>query len=950
MLTRPPLASPARTLDRAAVLAALQAGATVITPNRRLARALKAAIDQARLAAAQADQAAAVWAAADVLPWSAWLARSFDEARLAQPQADPRDPDLLSPLQQQVLWERVIADSPALPMLRHPDAIAQTAAEAWSLLHEHAAASLLGRGAGPALNEDQDAFRTWAREFARRSRALNAITADELPAWLAAAVDARRWQPAARCVLAGFDRISPAQQRLLDALRAAGVTMDSAPEIDADAPAMPIRVACADGRAQWRTVAAWARARLAADPQARIGIVVPDLGAQRAALVGALTDALAPALRLSPQAQDRALAARPFNLSLGQPLAETPLVASALALLDLLVGPIDIARAGTLLRSPYLAGGDAAQAEWSRRAQLDRRLRDDGRWQVTLDSLRRAAGRIDDDGQPRSDAAPRLAQSLAAIDARLAALRGRRATLPRQPVSAWIALLFDLLHTAGFPGARTLDSVEFQTFTRWREVMASLGTLDALLGAVTLAEVIARLRRAAADTLFQPESDDVPVQVLGMLEAAGLAFDHLWVANLSDDRWPPEPQPNPLLPLALQRAWQQPAAAAELSLARAQRQMAGWAAASGELVYSHPLLDGDRPLAPSPLIRAVPAGDPDAPLLLPVAQRLQRGVPLQPLDDALAPPVVHDALQRGGTGVFADQSACAFRGFATHRLHATPLAAPAPGLDALSRGIVLHLTLQAFWQGLDSQRALRALDDAALHARVATAADHALDELARDHPDLLGPRLRALEHERLLRAVHAWIDVEDQRPPFSVLTVEAGREVVIGGLRVALRPDRVDRLDDGSLVVIDYKTGQCTRASWLDERPDAPQLPLYATAFARDGERVGAIAFAQLRPGETRAIAVAASDAAFADARPVADDEVLIAQPGWAGLMADWSALLERLAADFCAGVATVAPKSNKSCEFCALPLLCRIGERSSLSARLAHADTAAQAAEATDE
>ena len=936
-------------LDRTAVVAALQAGASVVTPNRRLARALKAAFDRAQLAAARSDQTPTVWAAADVLPWSAWLARSFDDARLAQPQAGERTPDLLSPLQQQVLWERVIADSPALPLLRHPDAIAQTAADAWALLHEHAAMSLLGRGAGPALNDDQDAFRAWAREFGRRSRALNAITADELPAWLAAAVEEARWKPATRCVLAGFDRIAPAQQRLLDALRAAGVTVETAPDADADAAAAPIRVASADSRAQWRMAAAWARARLAADPQARIGIVVPDLGAHRTALVGALTDALAPALRLAPQAQDRAQAA-PFNLSLGQPLAETPLVAGALALLDLLVGPIDIARAGTLLRSPYLAGGDATQAEWSRRAQLDRRLRDDGRWQVTLDALRRAAGRIDDAGQPRPDAAPRLAQSLAAIDARLAALRGRRATLPRQPVSAWIALLFDLLHTAGFPGGRTLDSVEFQTFTRWRELMASLGTLDALLGAVTLADVIARLRRAAADTLFQPESDDVPVQVLGVLEASGLAFDHLWVANLSDDRWPPEPQPNPLLPLALQRAWLLPSAAPELSLARAQRQMAGWAATRGELVYSHPLLDGDRPLAPSPLIRALPAGDPNAPLLPPVALRLQRGLSLQPLDDAVAPPVVGDALQRGGAGVFGDQSACAFRAFAVHRLHAAPLAAPAPGLDASSRGILLHLTLQAFWQGLDSQRALRALDDATLHARVLAAADHALDELAIDHPDRLGPRLRALERERLLRAVHAWIDVEDERPPFSVLTVEAGREVVVGGLRVTLRTDRVDRLQDGSLVVIDYKTGQCTRASWLDERPDAPQLPLYATAFARDGERIGAIAFAQLRPGETRAIAVAASDAAFADARQVADDEVMIAQPGWAGLMADWSAVLERLAADFRAGVAAVAPKSDRSCEFCALPLLCRIGERRSLSARLARADRSGQAGETADE
>ncbi|MCU0951318.1 MAG: PD-(D/E)XK nuclease family protein [Burkholderiaceae bacterium] len=918
----------------AALRDALRAGATVITPNRRLARALKSAFDRAQLAAVEAGAAPTVWPAADVLPWSAWLMRCAEDVRLRQPQPDRIDPDVLAPLQQQTLWERVIADSAALPMLRHPDAIAQTAAEAWRLLHEQGAfGALLGAAADPH-NEDQQAFRGWAREFARRCRTLNAITPDELPAWLVSALDGGRWQPPAPCVLAGFDRIAPVQQRVIDALRAAGTTVDVMTLADPAAIAAPRRLACADGRAQWRAAAEWARARLQADPQARIGIVVPDLGAQREAIVVALTDALAPALRLAPKAS----AARPFNLSLGRPLAETPLVTTALALLDLVAGALDIARTGALLRSPYLAGGDAHEAEWSRRARLDRRLRDDGHWQLTLPSLRRAAGRLDAEGAPHADAAPRLAQALDAIDARLTSLRGRRATLPRLLPSAWAAQLFDLLHAAGFPGARALDSVEFQTLTRWRELMASLGTLDAIVGTVTLADIVARLRRAAADTLFQPESDDVPVQVLGVLESAGLQFDHLWIANATDDRWPPEAQPNPLLPLAWQRAWQLPSASAERALLRAQAQMAGWAAATHELVYSHPQVEGDRPLAPSPLIAALPEADAPSPPS-PIALRLQRGLPMQTIDDAAAPPLVNDGLQRGGVGVFTDQSACAFRGFAVHRLHAVPIDTPQPGLDALVRGSLLHQTLQSFWQGLDSQRALRALDAPRLHARVGAAADDALDRLARAQPDLLGPRLRELERERLLRAVHAWLDVEDLRPPFQVVTVEADREAVIGGLRIAVRPDRVDRLDDGALVVIDYKTGQCRAASWLDERPDAPQLPLYATAFARDGERVGAIAFAQLRPGETHAVALSAVDAVFPAARRVDAADILIAQPGWDGLMADWAHLLERLAAEFTSGAAAVAPKSPASCRHCALPLVCRIGERRSLAARLAQAD-----------
>jgi hypothetical protein len=49
----------------------------------------------------------------------------------------------------------------------------------------------------------------------------------------------------------------------------------------------------------------------------------------------------------------------------------------------------------------------------------------------------------------------------------------------------------------------------------------------------------------------------------------------------------------------------------------------------------------------------------------------------------------------------------------------------------------------------------------------------------------------------------------------------------------SLRLDRIDRLNDGSLLVIDYKTGDVSPKSWDLPRPDDVQLPLYA-GFALD--------------------------------------------------------------------------------------------------------------------
>ena len=54
-----------------------------------------------------------------------------------------------------------------------------------------------------------------------------------------------------------------------------------------------------------------------------------------------------------------------------------------------------------------------------------------------------------------------------------------------------------------------------------------------------------------------------------------------------------------------------------------------------------------------------------------------------------------------------------------------------------------------------------------------------------------------------------WLDVETLREPFEVEQLEQGSEVArIGGLEFRVRIDRVDRLADGSRVLIDYKTGR----------------------------------------------------------------------------------------------------------------------------------------------
>ena len=83
----------------------LQAGVTVVTPNRRLAQELTREFDADRLASGLL-----AWEAADILPFGSFVERLWESVVYSEHGADT--PLLLSPPQEQALWEEIIGASP----------------------------------------------------------------------------------------------------------------------------------------------------------------------------------------------------------------------------------------------------------------------------------------------------------------------------------------------------------------------------------------------------------------------------------------------------------------------------------------------------------------------------------------------------------------------------------------------------------------------------------------------------------------------------------------------------------------------------------------------------------------------------------------------------------------------------------------------------------------------
>lgn len=868
-------------LAREALFARLADGhagqATVITPNRRLAQSLLAEFDQRQVAAGRT-----VWETADILPYSAFVERLYDDALYSE--AGAGLPLLLTPDQAQSLWEEVVRQSSVGGSLLAVPETAARAAEAWALAHAWRLLDELGHA---TLDDDGAAFAAWARAYGARTKRDRVTDRARLPAIASSALDNARVKRPKLVIAYGFDVVTPQQRAFLDDLAAGGVRLAGCgPARRAGAA---VRVAALDARDEMLKAARWARARLEANGRARIAIVVPDIAARKSALRRALAQTMDPG---------RTATVLPFNLSLGEPLAGYPLVAHALAALALGGREIEFERASGLIRSPFLAGGES---ERHPRARLDAKLRRRAEPLIRLDRLVEMA-----------DAAPALARTLAAY----AEFRKQRLFTMRAP-GEWARAFSEALSLLGFPGERVLDSAEYQTLKKWHEVVARFAGLDRVLGTLRFEEALGRLGRMAAETLFQPETPEVPVQVLGLIEAAGMSFDHLWVMGLSDEAWPAPAHLNPFIPVRLQRAAGVPNASPAAALERARELTAEWLECAGEVVLSYPRRDGERDLAPSPLIAAVGEGDLALPEYPTWRDAIHRAAAVERLHDRQAPALPPAVAAHGGAALIKDQAACAFRAFAVHRLRAEGIGAPHTGLDAIERGTLVHRVLASVWARLERKDALDAIDGAALEALLVAAADEAIGRQRRDRPTTLSGRFAAIERDRLVRLARAWLDHERSRGGFTVLATEGQRAAALGTLALSLRLDRVDQLASGERVVIDYKTGRAAVPSLLGERPDEPQLPLYVTVAEPDA---AAVAFAQVRAGDMKFVGLGRDAGLLPGTKtpPVSWDEQRVL----------WRTELERLAGEFAAGNAAVAPKRPAhTCRLCDLQPLCRIHE-----------------------
>ncbi|MDG2088625.1 MAG: PD-(D/E)XK nuclease family protein [Arenicellaceae bacterium] len=819
-----------------------------------------------------------VWESPRVYTWYDFLAEQYRLWSRRQEHV----PLLLSAIQERLLWQEALGTvirsqtGPSIGLMDQTKA-SKTAQGSYMMMQEWHIAHQQLQGLD---DQDGQLFAVWITEFKRMCEASGWTNAASMNAW--ALKQLSTIESTSQCLWLGFDLFTPAQQCWRELLVDSGMRHAEASVTEAAEPEQITKYS--NSLAELTAVFSKCRTALEQNQSLRLAVVVPRLEHLLPQARRAARQVFYPAVAPLALQSNHPI----YEFSLGESLGDQPLVAAALNLIAALGQRLRFDQVIKIFDCPWSAIGTS-----SINSKLIRGLRRYASSTFTLSYLQRQLASLDEFG-----GAPEEFNCLVKI----------QADLPRkQSPDLWRQVFSSVLDGVAWGQTCELDSTEFQQKEAWEGVLGELSCLGNIKPMLEFSEAL-QLLRELSNAPFQIQSSNAALQIMGTLEMAGQTFDRVWLTGLNEQDWPGQMQPYPFVPAYLQQLAGVPEANLESFYTKAQKISARIIAASKNVSLS--FSGGKDELSVSRLLSVTESRIAELPGKITQA-------PLTVVTDSSGPTY---GSVGGGSQIFTNQSKCPFKAYVTHRLGAVRVQDQPLGFDTAERGTLVHRVLERFWQVGDVQQDL--IDEATVEVKLERAVDDVLEEQNYSAGDLRGAQLE-LERERLKELIHAWLKVERSRKePFTINDTEKKFSGSIFGIDVNLSLDRVDHLDDGNRLVIDYKTGKPVLSNLFSERPEEPQLLLYQVALDQQDHNKNntGIGYGVINVGKPTLAAVLpqGQDVSVIGGRKSSDCG------DWTLLSQRWISIIELFAEEFNAGHAAITPSKN-ACRYCDLKAVCRI-------------------------
>jgi ATP-dependent helicase/nuclease subunit B len=760
-------------------------------------------------------------------------------------------PKILNGHQEYYLWKKIIANSG----LTFSCSVIKQLRETWTICHEWGVDI-----DDPIFLEKEHTlqFQAWYAEFALTLEKLDAITPAQLAEYLIGVLD---FSLSKRILWVNFDSFTLQQMNLQKKLIALGCS-NTAFEESQPRP-KGFLFSAKDEEEELAQIIAWSKQRLA-ENDSHIGIIIPNLKQKVRKINRTFSQSFAP---------------HEFSLALESPLISFTLIYHATQLLSM-SELLDLSTVQTLFSTPYIRG---AEAEFIKRCTLYQNHRGLQEAFVSSKSLRSIC-----------------AENQLILSDILANLP----TLPAiEKTDAWVEIFFSYLQALGFPGDVPLDPDLAQQYSAFKNVLLHFKSLSLIEPKMTLEKAIENLREMLSNTGFQLAGNPAKITILDWPGAVSSIFNSLWVSGATTQNLSVK-FGSTLIPYHLLKEKQLPFYEPSYTITLTTKQFERLKNYANISVFSYPQLINDIPELPLPNFLSLET-------YTPLCKPISVSGPRIKKEENFLVPFVKDEVMAGGTYVLAHQGQCPFRAFAVHRLHASSGNMQYAGLNPIERGQLIHKIMENIWRTLKSQEQLLQLSESALEDFI----HHQVTTLIKSQPERysFSSLISELEIARMINLVHGCLAWEKERPPFTVLGVEESYELQLGDVHFSIRVDRIDEVA-GKKWIIDYKSSLPGQKPWYEQRPEEPQLLMYALL----DDSISALLFLQIK---TAAIAC---HGLSEEKIELAGVTMLKKEFNWESQKHYWRENLIHLADEFSNGYCEPKPNREEICQRCEFGDLCR--------------------------
>lgn len=824
-----------------------------------------------------------------------WLEYLWEECR----KQNPTLPSLLTSYEENIIWEEIISSSTHGQILLGINSTVKLAFDAHQLI-EHWD---LKQVEDYSSTFDEQIFLAWRKEYQDRLQQINGCSHAKILDLLIEQlkmINLFETMIPKRITCIGFNEWTPQQNKFWQFLEENGVQ-----RLDKNFVQKPKELysrACASPNDELKTAVQqaknWVLEKQKNEKQNSlskipIGIVVPDLEKDRDIIEELLTEVLPPKM---------------FNIAAPKTLNTYPIIQSAFLTLKLAFYKISIQDLSRILRSPYL---QLSLEESFILSSIDAVLLERRQTEYTLDEFI-AFLNMHADLFSELNSNNHFLNRLNEIQNLKSLFKGKKKT------SEWKEIIIQFLKTIGWTQNLILNKEELLLKAEWEKLLQKYVQLDRVLGAHSFQQAFYHIQQLAFKNSFLPSQEAwAPIQVLGLLESIGLPFEKMWVIGLQQEIWPKSPSPNPFISILLQHKNKCPRSSPKREYNMAKQYTESLCQSAETIIFSYPEMIDDRVLQISPLLSHLKpchsraGGNPQN--MLKFTNDLDSRLRRNDEDGLLAP--VPNPSNKGSVQAIKLQAHCPFRAFSEIRLNAKPLNKQSLGLTRAERGEIVHDVLALFWQETKTQAQLNSFASEKLDQKLQQIIQYSLERFEKKSGKL-NNNYKELESNRLFDLIHRFLLLEKTRPSFEVIALEHKSEVKIGPLNLNIRIDRIDQLDNGQELLLDYKTGLVETSNWFKDPILDPQLPLYYVT--REIPPVG-FSFVVLKANEIKFLGVAKQELNIPGIKLLAKEYT------WEEQSVIWHSSLQKMAEEYKQGIVDVKPAEEKICNNCSLPGFCRI-------------------------